>query len=131
MMEQSHRVDRAAGVVYLTISGDVSMETLHAARDAVLADPGYAPGMDLCLECRVLTTMPSAEDIRAIALRAIMHRAEMRLGRIAIVATTAKSYEAASLFELYTDAPPDRVAVFTDPTAARSWLGTPARSTAS
>jgi hypothetical protein len=122
MIEQQHRIDREQRVVYVTIAGDVSVEALHTVRDTVLADPEYTADMNLCIEFRVLTTMPAPEEIRSIALRAVMHRANARLGRIAIVATTARSYEAAGLFELYADAPAERIAVFTDPTAARAWL---------
>jgi hypothetical protein len=78
--------------------------------------------MNLCVECRVMTSVPSDGDIRAIALRTVGQRAAASLGRIAIVAMTERSYEAASVFELYADAPQDRLGLFTDPVAARAWL---------
>jgi hypothetical protein len=129
-MAPPHRIDREQRVVYVTFAGDVSMESLHAARDAVLADPAFTPGMDIFIECRVITTLPTPDEIRSIALRALMQRADVRHGRVAIVATTAKSYQAAQLFELFTDAPAERIAVFTDPLDARAWLAA-SRPTAS
>lgn len=117
-----HHVDTARRVVFVTLAGDITTARLHAARDAVFADPAYVPGMDAWIETRVLTSIPTADEVRGLALSAILHRGDLRQGRVAIVATTAKGYEAASCFELFTDAPPDRLAVFTDPSQARAWL---------
>jgi hypothetical protein len=131
MMSYPHRIDREERVVHITIDGDVTMESLHAARDAVLADPAYTPGMNVFIDCRVITALPTPDEIRSLALRELMSPSGIRHGRIAIVATTAKSYQAAQLFELFTDAPGDRLGVFTDPVAARAWLATASRPTAS
>jgi hypothetical protein len=117
-----HRMDAERRVIFVTIAGDVTMEALYTARDAVYADRAFAPGMDLFIECRVITALPSADEIRALALRAILHHANNQYGRIAIVTTTARAYEAAILYELFADDPIDRLALFTDPLAARAWM---------
>src|SRR5206468_2738305 len=119
----AHRVDHDLGVVFVTLSGDVTMQTLRAAYLALRADAKFSTGLDILIECRVLTTMPTNDEIRTIALASIMHRADSRHGRVAIVGTTARSYEAASVFELFCEPAPDRLAIFTDRVQARHWLG--------
>ncbi|HXT18462.1 MAG TPA: hypothetical protein VN706_22735 [Gemmatimonadaceae bacterium] len=119
----SHRIDRAHRLVHITLAGDVDSDALYAACERLFADPGFTRGMDVCIECRILTSIPADEQIRALALSALLHRAQQRVGRVAIVATTARGHEAASVFELFADAPEFRLAVFSDATAAREWLG--------
>jgi hypothetical protein len=117
----SHRVRRESRLVHVVIAGDVSVASLHAVRDAIVADPDYSPDMQFLIECRVITAIPPADEIRSLALSALLNRADVNVGRVAIVSTTARSYEAAALFELFIDAP-DRLALFTDPSQARAWL---------
>jgi hypothetical protein len=118
-----HRIDHDRGVVWIVASGRVTIEALTAATDALRADPKFSAGMDLFVECRVLTTLPTADELRAIALSSILHHIDSRLGRIAIVTTTARSYEAASTFELFSEFAANRLAIFTDSRQAKAWLG--------
>jgi hypothetical protein len=120
-----YQIDRDRRVVYVTLAGEVSIDALYAVRDAVLADEHYTRDMNLWIECRVMTSMPSEAEIRALALSVVLHHASVRVGRIAIVAMTARAYEAASHFEVFADAPADRLAIFTDPVQARIWLALP------
>ena len=96
---------------------------MSAANSALRADPKFSAGMDIYIECRILTGVPTTDELRGIALSSILHQSEARHGRIAIVAPTARSYEAASTFELFCESAPGRLAIFTDPTEARGWLG--------
>lgn len=118
----TYRVDRAQRLVYVVVSGAVTLDRLYAARDAVLGDSEYVPGFDIFVECRVLTDIPSNDEIRELALSGVLRRGPAKHGRVAIVATTERAFGAVSLLELYIDAPPDRVAVFTNPVQARAWL---------
>jgi hypothetical protein len=118
----AHRIDPERWTVFITLAGDVSVEALHALRDRITSDPAFSPGMNVCVECRVMTSVPSDADIRTLALSTVRHRATSIVGRVAIVALTERSYEAACVFELYADAGTDRLAVFTDPVRARAWL---------
>lgn len=118
----TYRIDRRRRMVYVVVSGAVSLERLYAARDAIFADPDYAPGFDGLVECRVLTAIPSPEQIRELALSGVLRLGTPRYGRVAIVTTTERAFEAASLLEMYVDAPPDRMSVFTNPVQARTWL---------
>jgi hypothetical protein len=79
--------------------------------------------MDVYIECRVLTGMPTAEELRSMALTSILHRGDARHGRMAIVATTARSYEAVSIFEFFSEASRNQLAIFTERSAACTWLG--------
>lgn len=118
----AHRIDAERWTVFITLAGDVTIETLDGLRERITSDPSFSPGMNVCVECRVMTTLPSDAEIRTLALSTVRHRATSVVGRVAIVALTERSYEAACVFELYADAGTDRLAVFTDPVRARAWL---------
>lgn len=117
-----YRIDGERHAVYVTLAGDISTDALIDARDAIVADPSYDQSMAIWVECRVVTSLPSDAEIRQLALRAVLSHASETHGRIAIVAMTARAYEAASRFELFADAPPERLSVFTDPIAAKAFL---------
>lgn len=118
-----YRIDREQRVVYVTLAGDVTVESLLSTRDIVVADANYDRSMAIWIECRVMTSMPSEKEIRELALQAVLSHASETHGRIAIVAMTARAYAAATRFELFTEAPAERLGVFTDPVAARAFLG--------
>ena len=117
-----YRIDGERRVVYVTLAGDITCEALIATRDTIAADPAYDRAMAIWIECRVVTSLPSDSEIRQLALRAVLSHASETHGRIAIVAMTARAYEAASRFELFADAPPERLSVFTDPGAAKAFF---------
>lgn len=121
----AYRIDRAQRLVYVVVSGAVQLDRVYDAGDAIFADPDYRPGFDVMVECRVLTSIPSPEEIRELALSGVLRRSASTHGRLAIVTTTERAYEAASLLEMYLDAPADRLAVFTNPVQARAWLALP------
>ena len=121
----AYRIDHDSGVVFVTASGGVTVEALRSANAALRADPRFSSGMHIYFECRVVTSVPTADELRTLALASIIRQAEARYGRVAIVATTAGCYEAASTFYFFCEPAPDRLALFTDPTEARAWLGLP------
>jgi hypothetical protein len=118
-----HRVDHDRGVVFVAASGNVTADALRAAHAALNGDPKFSSGMDVYIECRVLTGMPTPEELRGMALTSILHRGDVRHGRMAIVATTARSYEAISIFEFFCETSRNQLAIFTDRSAACAWLG--------
>ena len=118
-----HHVDHDRGVVFVAASGNVTVDALRAAHAALNADPKFSSGMDVYIECRVLTGMPTPEELRSLALTSILHRGNARHRRMAIVATTARSYEAVSIFEFFSETPRHQLAIFTERSAACAWLG--------
>lgn len=119
----TYRIDHDRGVVFVTASGGVTVEALRSANATLRADSRFSSGMHVYLECRVVTSLPTADELRTLALASIIRQAEARYGRVAIVATTASCHEAASTFCFFCEPAPDRLALFTDPREARGWLG--------
>jgi hypothetical protein len=120
--------DWNAGIIYLTLRGDVRFEDLCAAQDEVLMHPRYSPGMPIYMDCRVVSSIPSQEEIRKLALSRIVRAQSMPVGRLAIVAMTQLGFTFASGFELFLDDQKNEVGIFTTAEAARTWLGSPPRA---
>lgn len=119
--------DWNAGIVYLTLRGDVRFEDLCAAQDEVLTHPRYSPGMSVYMDCRVISSIPSQDEIRKLALSRIVRAQSMPVGRLAIVAMTQLGFTFATGFELFLDDQKNEVGIFTTAEAARTWLQSPPR----
>src|SRR3954470_11350959 len=81
-------VDWEAGIVYITLRGDVRFEDLCSVQDEVLSHPKYSRGMPVFMDCRVVSSIPSQDEIRKLALSRIVRAQSMPVGRLAIVAMT-------------------------------------------
>lgn len=121
----TYRIDADLGVVFITMRGEITFAALAALQDAYLSDPLYREGMAQYVDCRVVTSIPSSDAIRRLALDRLLMRAMMPTGRVAIVVMTRLGMDYASAWELFSDAPDGSVAVFTAHSQARAWLGLP------
>jgi hypothetical protein len=121
-----YRIDTEHGVVYIRLRGDLTFAALCATEDAYLGDPEYEPGMALYVDCRVLTTIPTREQIRKLALDRLFRGVSMPLGPVAIVVLTPLGVEFGRAWELFSDTASARVRMFTTDRQAREWLGLPA-----
>lgn len=121
-----YRIDREHGVVYIRLRGDLTFAALCATEDAYLGDPEYAPGMALYVDCRVLTSIPTREQIRKLALDRLFRGVSMPIGPLAIVVLTPLGEEFARGLELFSDTASAPVRTFTSERHAVEWLGVPA-----
>jgi hypothetical protein len=121
-----YRIDTEHGVVYIRLRGDLTFAALCATEDAYLGDPDYEPGMALYVDCRVLTAIPTREQIRKLALDRLFRGVSMPLGPLAIVVLTPLGVEFGRAWELFSDTAAARVRMFTSERQARDWLGVPA-----
>ena len=125
----SYRVDVTRRVVYFTLRGDVTFAGMCAAQDAYLADPLYEPGMAIYVDCRVLTSIPSREEIRKMALDRLYRGVAMPTGRAAIVVMTKMGQEYAAAWELFAGPQEGALSIFTTHAEAHAWLGVPVPKT--
>jgi len=117
-----YRVDSEERVVYVTLRGDVTFADLCQAEDEMLGDPQYVPGMSVYVDCSVVTSIPSEQAIRKLALDRLLLKASIDTGRSAIVAATPLGLEYARAWDEFTDAPSE-LGVFNTHDRATEWLG--------
>jgi hypothetical protein len=118
-----YRIDCTHDVIYLTLRGDVSICDIAKAQTAILDDEHYRPGMSIYVDCRILTSVPSHDQIRKLAFERIVRAATIRPGKVAIVAMTRLGFALATAFEDFLARSAVEVSVFTSHVAARTWLG--------
>lgn len=122
----SYRIDCDAGVVYFTLRGDVTFAAVCEIQDALLDDPDYIAGMSIYVDCRVVTSVPNATQVRKLALDRIFRGRTTPLGRVAMVAMTPMGFEYARAWELFFSEGEGDLRLFTSHHAAHAWLGVPA-----
>lgn len=118
-----YSIDPAQNVIWTVVHGDLSADLIRYAAAMIAADPDYRPRMDVYVDCRVVTTAPDEEAVRAIAIDRMLWKRSEPVGRVAIVVMTRLGLQWADAIELYSDAPNPDVAVFTAPGPALAWLG--------
>lgn len=118
-----YRIDDRRDVVFATLEGDVTFADLCATQDAMLADPAYRPEMSLCVECGDLTSVPSDQEIRKLALDRLLRGRDMPVGRSAIVATSPLGVAYARAWEAFADERLADLRTFTSREEACEWLG--------
>jgi|SRR3954469_16931446 hypothetical protein len=117
-----YRIDPERRIVHVTLRGVVTFADLAVTQSDILDDPSYCPGMSIYLDCRVVTAIPSHEQIRKLALDRLFRGASAPPGKLAMVAMTRLGFALASALEAFLDASSSRVRVFTSHVEAREWL---------
>jgi hypothetical protein len=115
-------IDPAQNVIWTVVHGDLSGGLLRHAAAMTTSDADYRPSMDVYVDCRVVTTVPEEQSVRAIAIERVLWKRSVPVGRVAIVVMTRLGLQWADAIELYSDAPHPDVAVFTSPAPALAWL---------
>ncbi|HEX4683338.1 MAG TPA: hypothetical protein VH277_11540 [Gemmatimonadaceae bacterium] len=118
-----YRIDRRNGVVYLTLRGKVTFTDLAQAQARILDDPDYHPGTSVYFDCRVITSIPSHDQIRQLSLDQLFRDRAVRSGKFAIVAMTRLGFALATALGDFLDRGGNDVSTFTSHLAARAWLG--------
>jgi hypothetical protein len=120
-----YRIDRPRNTVFFTLRGDVTFVDLCEVQEEMLSDPDYSSDMSIYVDCRVVTSIPTREQIRKLALDRTWWRATMPIGRLVIVPMTRMGFEYANAWADFLDESESRFAVFTTHEQAAAWLGIP------
>jgi len=119
-MPADYTIDKQEGVVYATIWGDLTAEDVTAARMRLKADPDFSPGMKQLIDGRGLTDwVPTGTETSMLATHDPFGSGAQR----AFVASEDVFYGMFRMYQILTDSPEIRVAVFRDMEEAREWLG--------
>lgn len=126
----SIHVDGTAGVVTITLQGELAWHDLAAAFDQVLDHADFAPGMNTLWDLRSARMHAlSAADVRRIVAHAGRRRERRGRGRVAIVAERDIDYGMSRMFELFAaEQLPTPVMVFRDVEDAKRWFESPPTS---
>ncbi|HEX4682022.1 MAG TPA: hypothetical protein VH277_04900 [Gemmatimonadaceae bacterium] len=117
-----YRIDPERRIVHVTLRGAVTFADLSAMQADILEDPSYCSEMAVYLDCRVVTAIPSHEQIRKLALDRLFRSASIPPAKLAMVAMTRLGFALASAIEAFLDAPKSQVRVFTSHVEARDWV---------
>lgn len=61
-----YQIDKEAGWVLTVVEGEWSFGDHQTAFEALLADPGFEPGMNALFDASEATAAPTAEDLQAL-----------------------------------------------------------------
>jgi hypothetical protein len=118
-----YRIDCRSDVVYLTLRGKVTFHDLAHAQTRILDDSTYHAGMSVYCDCRVITSIPSHDQIRQLSFDQLFRDRTVPSGKFAIVAMTRLGFALATALGDFLDEGKDDVRTFTSHLAARAWLG--------
>jgi hypothetical protein len=110
------------GVLHTSIEGETSYEDVKRYLDALVADPGFRPGMPGLIDCRRVKSLFSILDLRRTAADS-RARPQMQVpGRAAVLATSNLIYGLLRMYEVFNEGNPTQIRVFREPEPAMAWL---------
>ena len=123
-MGVSHRIEN--DVLYTTIEGEFTPDDIRAYREGLRADPAYHAGMHALVDCRRVSALFSAEDLRALA-NDLERPPSAFVGpwRCAIVVASEVIYGLVRMYDAYLQTDTIDVRPFRDFDEAVAWLARP------
>jgi hypothetical protein len=124
-MPTSFRIDKDAGVVYRTITGEMTTEQLIEIYTSMLDHPDFRPGMSALTDMRGTRASAYRHDVLRIAEFVREHHEKIGHLRIAVVVSSSASYGMMRELEAELEESPIEIGLFRDLPAADEWLGIP------
>jgi len=116
-------IDPRAGLVRLTMTGEVSAAEFMAYRRELVAHPSYSPVLPRVLDARAVTLAPDTPEIQQLA-NAMLWRGVQLLARRAIIADRDALYGMFRMLETMVDLEGgEPVRVFRTEEEALQWCG--------
>jgi hypothetical protein len=116
-------VDEAAGFATHTATGDLTLDEIGEAFEALLEDPAFKPGLPVLWDLREasITSLSNLEIQQLLKLNA--KRKDARgSGRAAILVSKEVDYGIARMFQVYAEELPWETMVFRDFSQAEPWV---------
>ena len=127
-MPTEFRVDVDAGIVYRTITGEITIDELLASYRSMLAHPDFRPGLRALTDLREVKPSAVRRDVLRLAEFVQEHGEEIGALRVAVVVSTDASFGMVRELEVELAASPVEIGLFRDPAEALAWLGPRASS---
>ena len=117
-----YAIDAAAGLIVIELRSITDGLALLGALRAIRSDPQFRPSLDIFVDCNALRTIPSCEDVKALARLCISCPHTETPNRWALIATWRPINDAARFFATVIAAPNVALRVFDAWSDARLWL---------
>ena len=117
-----YAIDDAAGIVAVTAEGDVRQEEDLECFGALVANPGYRPGMGLLLDYRNRVSVATTEQVKQFVEAAARLREAFDGSRCAIVVSEDVAFGMARMYAALAEDSFIPMNVFRDPDEAARWL---------
>jgi hypothetical protein len=119
----SYSVDPVNRAVRIVFQDEFpSVEEWGQALDAILAQPGYAPGFSFLVDPSPVDPQPEAVFVRGAVESLRRNSRQVENSRWAIVAPNAVTFGMARMGQMLSDGLPVVIAIFRDVAAAEDWL---------
>ena len=124
-MPISYRIEKNEGLLYLTVHGPIDPQQIIANSDKMLADPDYAPGMNMFVDAREMDISgANSGDLELIAADSLSKRELFAPSRCAVVVASDAAFGIVRMYEVYSEDHPLTVRAFRNENEAREWLST-------
>ncbi len=124
-MPTSFRIDKNAGIVYRTITGEMTTEELIESYTSMLEHPDFRPGMSALTDMREKRASAYRRDVLLIAEFVRAHHDRIGHLRLAVVVSSSASYGMMRELKAELEESPVEIGIFRDLPAAEEWLGIP------
>jgi hypothetical protein len=117
-----YEIDSAAGLVRVTVSGDVTSAEIFDYYAAVAADPALRPGLSIFADCRAVTSVPPFAELSVAANVQARAPADLRPSRAAVLVSSGWLFGIVRQFAALAERGGILVVPFYDRDDAQQWL---------
>lgn len=121
-MPVTYRIDSAVGLIRTRCEGFVTLPEVLAHFHELAADPDCPPLLDVLLDLRFITSVPSIDKLQAVGTEIARIRPVVEFGACAIVAEKDEVFATAKVFEVVAARMFQASRVFRRISEAEEWL---------
>jgi hypothetical protein len=121
-MTVEFRIDKGERIVYGTLKGEVEVEEILAALEAIITSEEYEPHLNGITDLREMKWESDQGDLRRLVHFLISHGKKIGRSRSAVVVSGDRAYGMSRMFEVFSEQAPLKVRVFRDYDKAKRWV---------
>ncbi|SRR6266540_2308203 len=121
-MPVSYEIAKARGIIRTTCAGRVTFGEVVDHFQALEQDPDCPKRLDVLLDLRETTTLPTSDQLRAVSEEIGRIRSKVQFDACAILAATDALFGSAMVFEVFAARRFRATKVFREPDEAEAWL---------
>jgi hypothetical protein len=118
----TYEIDKARGLIRTMCTGYVTFFEVAEHFQELERDPDCPKQLDVLLDLREITSLPSSEQLRAVSEQIGRLRDRVRFGAAAFVVGTDALFGTAMVLEVYAARGFRTTKIFRDAAEAESWL---------
>jgi hypothetical protein len=121
-MDTSRFIDAEKGIVYTTVTGELTLKEITADMAQLAAEPSYRPDMPGLVDLRGVTKLLTAEETAQLAETIKSRPRAVNRARRALLVSSDLAYGMYRMFEAMSEGGSVEYHVFRDETEARAWV---------